>query len=157
MKGKANVIEALQEACAAEIRSETQYRQDAAVMDNFGLPVLAKYLLGRATEEHEHFQRYMERLVFLEGAPSFQSTATEYSGDISGVLRGQLALELQASADYQAWGDAAAAVGDAVSRDLFADIESDEQEHVNWLEGEVNILTRVGVDAYVAGYRAKEG
>jgi len=71
------------------------------------------------------------------------------------VLNGQLALELQASADYQAAGDMAAASGDAVTRDLFAEIEADEQEHINWLEGELAIISRFGIEAYVAGYRAK--
>ena len=155
MKGNPTVIEALLKACAAEVRSHVQYRQDAAVLENLGLPALAAYLIGRAGEESEHLKKYLARLTFLEGAPAFQPTATVYAADVLAVLNGQLALELQASADYQAAGDMAAAAGDAVTRDLFAEIEADEQEHVNWLEGELAIIGRFGIEAYVAGYRAK--
>jgi bacterioferritin len=155
VKGSPKVIAALQAACAAEVRSQVQYRQDAAVLDNAGLPALAAELLKRADEEAEHLKLFTERLVFLDGKPVIAPDPTNYSGDIQPVLDGQLKLETKASSDYQGFADLAAAEGDAVTRDLFAEIEADEQEHINYLEGEINVIAKWGIDAYVAGYRAK--
>ena len=93
--------------------------------------------------------------MFLGGKPVIAPDPTNYSGDIQPVLDGQLKLETKASSDYQGFADLAAAEGDAVTRDLFAEIEADEQEHINYLEGEINVIAKWGIDAYVAGYRAK--
>lgn len=155
MKGNPAVIDELMKACAAEVRSRTQYLQDAAVLDNLGLPALAGELRKRADEEQEHLDKFLARLTFLGGQPAFQPTATIYRGDIAPVLEGQTALELQASIDYQAAAEIAEKSHDYVSRDLFVEIEADEQEHLNYLEGERGVIARYGVEAYVAGYRAK--
>lgn len=156
MKGEPSIIVALEAACAAEVQSHFQYRQDAAVLDNMGFSALAKYLYGRADEESVHFKRYMDRLVFLEGRPALQYKPTEYHGDIQSILSGQLALERGARETYQAAADMCAEVGDAPSRDLFANIEADEEEHINWLEGELLVIQQFGIVAYAIGYRGRE-
>lgn len=155
MTGSPKVISALMAACAAEINSRAQYLQDAAALENEGLPALAVELRKRADEEADHLAKFLARITFLNGSPALRIEPTVFCGDINSVLSNQAKLEAQASADYQAAAEQAELDSDYVTRDLFTEIEADEQEHLNYLEGEQNIIAKYGIEAYVAGYRAK--
>jgi bacterioferritin len=156
MRGNPQVIAALNAACASELRAQAQYRQDAAVLDNMGLPALAKVATEYAGAEMAHLSENLARITFLEGSPAFQPTPTEYHGDVRSILAGNIALELQARNDYQDLVDLAMEQRDTVTRALVEDSTRDEEGHLNFWEGELMLLDLVGEQDYVSAWKAKE-
>ena len=155
MKTTENVIKQLELALASEMQAIAQYRQDAAVLDNLGLPALAKYANDFASQEEEHRRELFERVTFLEGAPSIQAPSTEWRGDVEAILRGNLKLEMKARDDYQKSVEIASADHDEGSRALFSDTEMDEEKHINFWEGEIYLLTKMGEAAYLTAWKAR--
>lgn len=150
MKGDAKVIEFLNKALLNELTAINQYWLHYRMLANWGLKKLAEYERHESIDEMKHADRLADRILFLGGLPNFQAIGRLRIGeDVEDVLKADLALEHDAIPLLK---DAIAhceSVRDFVSRDLFADILSNEEEHVDVLETQFEMIARMGLPNYV--------
>ena len=150
MKGDAKVIEHLNKALYNELIAINQYFLHAKMLKNWGLKELAEHEHHESIDEMKHADKLSERILFLDGLPNFQNLGKLHIGeDPLEVLKADLALELEALPTLK---DAIAyceQVGDYVSRDLFAGILESEEEHIDWIETQLGLIERLGVQNYL--------
>ena len=150
MKGDAKVIEYLNEALKNELTAINQYFLHAKMLKNWGMTKLADFEYHESIDEMKHADKLAERILFLEGLPNFQLLGRLRIGEtVEEILKADLALEHEALPPLR---DAIAhceAVRDFVSRDLFAHILDNEEEHVDILETQFELISRMGLQNYV--------
>ena len=150
MKGDAKVIEYLNEALKNELTAINQYFLHAKMLKNWGMTKLADFEYHESIDEMKHADKLAERILFLEGLPNFQLLGRLRIGEtVEEILKADLALEHEALPPLR---DAIAhceAVRDFVSRDLFAHILDNEEEHVDILETQFEMISRMGLQNYV--------
>ncbi len=150
MKGDSKVIEFLNEALKNELTAVNQYWLHYRMLDNWGLAKLADFERHESIDEMKHADRLSERILFLEGLPNFQLLGRLRIGEsVEEILKADLALEYEALPllkDAIAYSES---VRDFVSRDLFADILENEEEHVDILEKQFEMIARMGLENYI--------
>ncbi|MEP7351071.1 MAG: bacterioferritin [Sphingorhabdus sp.] len=150
MKGDAKVIDFLNEALKNELTAVNQYWLHYRMLDNWGVAKLAHFERHESIDEMKHADRLAERILFLEGLPNFQLLGRLRIGEtVEEILKADLALEYEALPllkDAIAYSES---VRDFVSRDLFADILENEEEHVDVLETQFEMITRMGLENYI--------
>ena len=150
MKGDKKVIEFLNKALYNELTAINQYFLHAKMLKNWGLERLAKQEYEESIDEMKHADKLAERILFLEGLPNFQALGKLKIGEgPREILDCDLALELEGIPLLR---DAIAhceEVGDYVSRELFVDILEDEEEHVDWIETQLDLIGRIGIQNYL--------
>ena len=150
MKGDAKVIEFLNKALYNELIAINQYFLHAKMLKNWGLKELAEHEYHESIDEMKHADKLSERILFLDGLPNFQNLGKLRIGeDPLELLRADLALELEALPTLK---DAIAyceQVGDYVSRELFAEILESEEEHIDWIETQLGLIERLGLQNYL--------
>jgi bacterioferritin len=150
MRGDAKVIEFLNLALKNELTSINQYFLHSRMADNWGLKKLAKKEYEESIDEMKHADALAKRILFLEGLPNFQDMGKIYIGeDVPEILQCDLKREREAHVLYK---DAIAhceKVQDYVSRDLLAGIMESEEGHIDWLEEQVGLLEKVGLQNYL--------
>jgi bacterioferritin len=150
MKGDDKVIEFLNEALKNELTAINQYWLHYRVLDNWGVRRLAEFERGESIDEMKHADRLAERILFLEGLPNFQMLGRLRIGEtVEEVLRGDLDLEREAVVQLRGAIEYCETKRDYVSRDLFADILRNEEEHVDMLETQLDMIERMGIQNYV--------
>ncbi|MEN1926431.1 bacterioferritin [Luteimonas sp. MJ293] len=152
MKGDKKVIEFLNKALYNELTAINQYFLHAKMLKHWGLLRWAKHEYEESIDEMKHADKLAERILFLEGLPNFQALGKLKIGEgPREILDCDLALELEGIPLLR---DAIAyceEVNDYVSRELFVDILEDEEEHVDWLETQLDLIERVGMENYLQG------
>ena len=150
MKGDAKVIEFLNEALKNELTAVNQYWLHYRMLDNMGVHKLAAFERHESIDEMKHADKLAERILFLEGLPNFQMLGRLKIGEnIEEILKADLELEHEAIPLLR---DAIAhceSVRDFVSRDLFADILSNEEDHVDIFETQFEQIARMGLANYI--------
>jgi bacterioferritin len=150
MKGDAKVIEYLNEALKNELTAVNQYWLHYRMLDNWGVARLAHFERHESIDEMKHADRLSERILFLDGLPNFQLLGRLRIGEtVEEILKADLELEYEALPLLK---DAIAhceSVRDFVSRELFADILANEEEHVDILEKQFDMIARMGLENYV--------
>ena len=150
MKGDKKVIEFLNKALYNELTAINQYFLHAKMLKNWGLGRWAKHEYEESIDEMKHADKLAERILFLEGLPNFQALGKLKIGEgPREILDCDLALELEGIPLLR---DAIAhceEVGDYVSRELFVDILEDEEEHVDWIETQLDLIGRIGIQNYL--------
>jgi bacterioferritin len=150
MKGDAKVIEYLNEALKNELTAVNQYWLHYRLLDNMGLSKLAAFERHESIDEMKHADQLAARILFLDGLPNFQMLGRLRVGEtVEEILKADLELEQEALPPLR---DAIAhceAVRDFVSRDLFASILSNEEDHVDVLETQFELIARMGLENYV--------
>jgi bacterioferritin len=150
MKGDAKVIEYLNEALKNELTAVNQYWLHYRMLDNWGVARLADFERHESIDEMKHADQLSERILFLEGLPNFQLLGRLRIGEtVEEILKADLELEYEALPllkDAIAYSES---VRDYVSRDLFADILENEEEHVDILEKQFDMIARMGLENYV--------
>jgi bacterioferritin len=150
MKGDKKVIEYLNKALYNELTAINQYFLHAKMLKNWGLHALAKHEYEESIDEMKHADALSERILFLEGLPNFQALGKLKIGEGPiEILRCDLALELEGIPLLREAIAYCESVSDFVSRKLFVDILDSEEEHVDWIETQLDLVGRVGEQNYL--------
>ena len=150
MKGDPKVIELLNEALKNELTAVNQYWLHYRLLDNQGLKKLAEFERHESIDEMKHADRLAERILFLDGLPNFQMLGRLRIGQqVEEMLRADLELELEALDQLKGAIAHCETIRDYVSRDLFADILENEEQHVDTLEQQFELIKQMGIQNYV--------
>jgi bacterioferritin len=150
MKGDAKIIEHLNQVLRNELTAINQYFLHSRMFKDWGLNKLAEHEYAESVDEMKHADQVIERTLFLEGLPNVQDIGKVMIGeDVREALQCDLDLEMKAIPDLQAAVAAAEQLQDYVSRDLFRSILDAEEEHVDWLETQLDLIEKVGLPNYL--------
>jgi len=163
VRGDSKVIEFLNKALTNELTAINQYWLHYRVLDDWGVTKLAEYERGESIEEMEHADKLAERILFLNGLPNFQAIHKLKVGEtVEEILRADLALEEEAIPLLKEAAEHAQSVRDFTSGQIFEEILANEEEHVDFLETQLDMIARMGLENYVqlqskAAGEGKEG
>lgn len=150
MKGDAKVIEYLQSQLKNELTAINQYFLHYRMLKHWGLDKLAKKEHEESMGEMKHADRLMDRILVLDGLPNLQDLAKLLVGeDVPEILACDLKSEQGAQATVKAGMAHCEKVHDYVSRDLLQDILNDTEEHIDFLETQIELLGKVGLQNYL--------
>jgi bacterioferritin len=155
MKGKPKVIEQLNHALREELTAINQYFVHAEMCENWGYDRLSKYIKKQSIDEMKHAESLIERIFFLDGAPSMEPLALTVGQNVKGMIESDLKLELGAVVLYNEAVRIATDEKDNGSRDLFVKLLKDEEEHVDWLEAQLHQIAELGYERYLATQTSK--
>ena len=149
MKGDAKVIEYLNRGLRSELTAINQYWLHYRMLDNWGLLDLAKKWRAESIEEMHHADKFIDRILFLEGFPNLQVLDPLRIGqNVKEVLESDLQAEIEARALYQEAATHCHAVKDYPSRELFEELMKDEEGHIDFLETQLELVAKLGVELY---------
>ena len=150
MKGDKQVIQFLNKVLRQELSAINQYFLHARMYKNWGLAKLGEHEYHESIDEMKHADLLIERILFLEGLPNMQDIGSLRIGENTReMIECDLALELEAIPILREAIAHSEAVQDYVSRELFEHILEAEEEHVDWLETQLELIGRVGLENYL--------
>ncbi|MBC6429237.1 MAG: bacterioferritin [Cellvibrionales bacterium] len=157
MKGNAKIIEHLNKVLGNELIAINQYFLHARMYKDWGMQNIADYEYRESIEEMQHADQLIERILFLEGLPNLQDLGTLRIGEnTEEMLRCDLALEMDAIPDLRTGIAHCEQQQDFVSRDLLQQILEAEEEHVDWLETQLGLITKMGLENYTQAQIVKK-
>lgn len=149
MKGDPKVIEYLNRGLRSELTAISQYWLHYRLLDNWGLKDLAKKWRAESIEEMHHADKFTDRIIFLDGFPNMQVLDPLHIGqNVKEILDVDLAAEIGARTLYQEAATYCHSVKDYVSRDLFEELMKDEEGHIDFLETQLDLVSKLGVELY---------
>jgi len=149
MKGDAKVIDYLNKGLRSELTAVSQYWLHYRLLENWGYNDLAKKWRKESIEEMEHADKFVHRIIFLDGFPNMQVLDPLHIGqDVKEILDSDLAAEVGARALYQEAAAYCATVKDFVTRDLFEELMADEEHHIDFLETQLDLVAKLGLQLY---------
>ena len=150
---RAQSIQNLQTALSMELTAMHQYQLHAGVLDDWGLSLLATKMREEMQEEMVHSEKYMSRVIFLKGEPQLTLAKTPVrAGTLKEMFESDLADEKEALEFYTKASTQATADADIGTRTLFERIALEEEQHMSWLELQLDLLERMGQSAYISKY-----
>ncbi|MCL1553462.1 bacterioferritin [Xanthomonas nasturtii] len=150
MKGDTKVIEYLNKVLYNELTAINQYFLHAKMLKNWGLKELAEHEYKESIDEMKHADKLSDRILFLEGLPNFQALGKLRIGENpTEMFRCDLTLEREAVVVLRDAVAYAETVKDYVSRQLLVDILESEEEHIDWLETQLDLVARISEPNYL--------
>ena len=150
MKGDSGVIDYLNQVLANELTAIDQYFLHSRMFQDWGFGDLAKKEYDESIDEMKHAQSLIDRILFLEGLPNMQDLGRLNIGrQVPEILANDLALEMEAHPVLKDAIAQAEKVGDFVSRNLFGAILDGEEDHIDWLETQLQLIEKIGVENYL--------
>ncbi|NJO36448.1 MAG: bacterioferritin [Rhizobiales bacterium] len=151
MKGPDISLKHLQTALTMELTTVNQYLLQAALLADWGVHRLAERMGEEIDEERGHADRFLERLIFLEGRPDMQSLDEIVQPDsVRSIFEKQLAMENEARRTYDRAARDCQEAGDVGSFELFMTILKDEEEHIDFVEEQLSLMAMMGEQLYIA-------
>jgi bacterioferritin len=151
MQGDDEIIELLNEVLTAELTAVNQYFLDARMLGNWGYERLGKKFYDESLDEMKDADQLIERILYLDGMPNLQRLGTVRVGETA-PEKLSVALDLEKAAIERLNRGIALCTskGDNGSRDLLEDILEGEEEHADWLESQLELISQVGEAHYLA-------
>ena len=149
MQGDPKVIDYLNKGLRHELTAINQYWLHYRLLDNWGLLEMSKVWRKESIEEMHHADRFTDRILFLDGFPNMQVLDPLRIGqNVKEIIECDLAAEHSARNLYQEAATYCHSVKDYVTRDLFEKLMSDEEHHIDFLETQLDLIKRVGLELY---------
>ena len=149
MKGDTNVIQFLNKALSNELVAINQYFLHSRILGDWGLSKLAEKEYEESIDEMKHADQLTQRILFLEGLPNMQNLGKLSIGENTReILECDLGLEHIACPDLKEGIAYCDSVRDFTSRNLLSSILDSEEEHVDWLETQLSLIDKVGLENY---------
>jgi bacterioferritin len=150
MKGDTKVIEFLNKALENELTAINQYFLHAKMYKNWGLEKLYAKVWHESIDEMKHADKLIERILFLEGLPNLQNIGKILIGENTPeMLACDLKLEQLAVPDLKDAILYCESIRDYVSREVFEDILESEEEHIDWIETQLELIEKIGLPNYL--------
>ena len=149
MKGDSKVIKYLNKALKNELVAINQYFLHARMFENWGFNELNEKEYEESIDEMKHADALIKRILFLQGLPNLQDIGKIQVGEnTEEIMRCDLAVELEAVPVLREAIEYCEQARDYVSRELFEDILASEEEHIDWLETQLELIEKVGLQNY---------
>ncbi|MCF7203937.1 bacterioferritin [Pseudomonas oligotrophica] len=150
MKGQAPVVDYLKELLRGELAARDQYFLHSRMYADWGFEKLYERINHEMQEETEHADALLQRILFLEGTPDMTPEAIHPGQNVPDMLRSDLALEYRVREALAKGIALAESHGDYVTRDILAaQLHDTEEDHAYWLEQQLGLIDRVGLQNYL--------
>ena len=150
MKSEPGVVQRLNLVLKNELTAINQYFLHARMLGNWGITKLEEFEKHESIDEMKHADSLIKRILFLEGLPNLQDLDTLMIGEnVSEILQNDLKLEQKGLVDLREAIAHSEAVHDYVSRDLLSSITKDEERHVDFIETQLGLIQKMGLENYV--------
>lgn len=151
MKGHEKVLELLNARLSEELTAINQYMVHSEMCANWGYERLHQAVEKRAIQEMKHAEKLIARILFLEGTPNVSQLQKMFIGsDVPAQLKNDLTSELDAVKAYNESIRAVCELGDNGTRELLKAILQDEEDHVDWLEAQLDQIAQMGLPQYLS-------
>ncbi|TCT13593.1 bacterioferritin [Tepidamorphus gemmatus] len=149
MKGDSKVIEYLNKGLRSELTAVSQYWLHYRLLEDWGYTGLAKKWRAESIEEMHHADKFIARIIFLEGFPNLQELNPLRIGqNVKEILEVDLAGEYEARSLYLEAAAYCASINDRVSKNLFEELAEDEEGHIDFLETQLDLVKQIGLELY---------
>jgi bacterioferritin len=150
MQGDPSIIKLLNAQLTNELSAINQYFLHARMYKHWGLEKIAKKEYEESIGEMKHADKLIDRILMLNGLPNLQALHKLMIGENTPeMLSADLKLEQAAQQTVKEGIAAAEKAGDYISRDLFREILDDTEEHIDWLETQLELIEKVGLQNYL--------